>query len=101
MQHLYFTGSCLPNYVGFMETARLNDYEPIACSFHDVLEIAIMHRSRLTACWRGPDGSRQEGTLRPLDLQVRDGAEWLIARDERGTDIEVRLDRLESARPLD
>jgi Rho-binding antiterminator len=79
----------------------MNDYEPIACSLYDVLEIAIMHRSRLAARWREPDGSRGEGTLRPLDLRVRDGAEWLLARDERGMDVEVRLDRLESARPVD
>jgi len=78
----------------------MTDYEPIACPFYDVLEIAIMGRQRLAARWREDDGTLREDTLAPLDLRVRGGAEWLVARDGRGEDLVLRLDRLESARPL-
>jgi transcriptional antiterminator Rof (Rho-off) len=78
----------------------MTDYTPIACSSYDVLEIAIMARRRLAARWREADGTPREGTLTPLDLRVRNGAEWLVARDAQGADLALRLDRLESARPL-
>jgi transcriptional antiterminator Rof (Rho-off) len=79
----------------------MTHYEPIACSYYDVLEIAIMRRRRLAARWREADGTPRECTLTPLDLRVRDGAEWLVARDAQGANLELRLDRLEAAHPLE
>ena len=73
-------------------------YQAIACASYDVLEIAIMRRQRLQARWRDTGHSRCcAGIIAPLDLKVREGAEWLIARDSEGNKLELRLDALESA----
>jgi transcriptional antiterminator Rof (Rho-off) len=79
----------------------MSDYQPIACSFYDVFEIAITRGQKLQARWSSDESDPREGVLTPLDFKIRDGAEWLCARDEAGSDLEVRLDRIEMALPLD
>ena len=70
------------------------DYTPIACSLHDVYEIAIMRGRRLDLCWEGEDGSTQAEVVTPKDLLVRDGAEWLAAVTRAGKSVMLRLDRI-------
>ena len=79
----------------------MSDYQPIACASHDLLEIAILRRLRLRARWRSDEGESCSGILIPLDLNVRDGAEWLTATDSEGAALQLRLDRLELAKPFE
>ena len=75
----------------------MSDYRPIACSSYDLFEIAIMRGQRLQAQWQTAGGDCCKGSLRPVGLKVRDGAEWLWAENDAGTLLELRLDRVESA----
>lgn len=68
-------------------------YVPISCDVHSQLELAIMHRQRLHARWH--DGNVwRDGIVLPLDLQTRQGEEFLICRLATGEDMDIRLDRL-------
>lgn len=64
-------------------------YEPIPCAQHERLEFAA-----LTKQWLGVrvDGVAQR--LLPLDVETRDGAEWLTAQTVDGERVTLRLDRL-------
>jgi len=74
-------------------------YIPIACTSYDIFEIAIMRHERLQTRWIGDDGIAQEALIMPLDLATRDRAEWLIAQDQQGGLLNLRLDRIETAEP--
>lgn len=66
-----------------------SSYRPIACADHERLELAALTRQWLDL--------RVDGAvlrLLPLDVYTRDGAEWLVARNETGETIKLRLDRL-------
>jgi len=71
------------------------DYRPIDCARYSELEVAILHRTPLQLQWTDPDGTTHIGRLRPRDLQTRDHAEFLLAEDERGDPVEIRLDRIQ------
>jgi Rho-binding antiterminator len=74
-------------------------YVPIPCARYDFYEIAIMHRSRLRLGWQdGKVSYEQEVT--PLNLETRDGEEFLILCDADGIRREVRLDRIRHAEVL-
>jgi transcriptional antiterminator Rof (Rho-off) len=79
----------------------MKGYQPIACALHDVFEIATLRGQRLWARWETPEGEAREGMLAPLDLRVRDRAEWLLAEDETGAHLELRLDWISSVQPAD
>lgn len=71
---------------------RVGDpYRPIDCGVHDRLEALAVLRRTVTVEWVGEDGTAASGTVgRILDIQVAEGAEWLILEGgER-----IRLDRL-------
>ena len=74
-------------------------YEPIACHLHDTYEIAIMGQRRLQLRWRDGDSEHSESVL-PLDLRTADSAEWLLARDDHGEQLLIRLDWISDARPM-
>ncbi len=75
-------------------------YEPIPCDQYSRYELAILRRRSLRVCWLGRRGQTHIGTLRPLDLRTRSGAEYMIARD-RGNALRVlRLDRIRRAQVL-
>ncbi len=76
-----------------------DDYQPIACGFYDVFEIAIMRRQRLAMRWRDSNGETVYGPVTPLDLSTRAGAEFLSARDDTGRIFEIRLDAIIAAEP--
>lgn len=74
-------------------------YVPISCARYDFYEISIMHHQRLRLGWR--DGKLSyEQDVTPLDLETRDGEEFLILRDANGVRREVRLDRIRHAEAL-
>lgn len=81
-------------------TEPLPPYRPIDCALHSRYELAAMHRQPLHIRWRDQHGDRQ-ARLTPLDLQVRDGAEYLLARAAGGAVCRIRLDRIRSAEPAD
>lgn len=76
------------------------DYIPVSCTIYSGYELAIMHRQRLRVTWQDPQGHHHLATLFPLDLQTRDGQEFLLARSASGHSVRLRLDWIRSADPL-
>ena len=79
----------------------MTDYHPIDCALYSRYEVAIMHRERLRVCWRDPDGFTHLEILQPKDLQTRSGAEYLIAMGADSRRLELRLDHIREATPLE
>jgi len=78
----------------------MNQYKPIACADYDTFEIAIMRGQNLNVDWRDTDGSARRITLKPTDLKIQEGAEYLIAETAQGEKMELRLDWIETAEPV-
>jgi transcriptional antiterminator Rof (Rho-off) len=78
----------------------VSDYRPIACARYDGLEAAIVRGLPLRVRWRDEAGGGHEGVIMPLDLGVREGAEYLMARDGGGHPLSLRLDRIGSFGPV-
>lgn len=78
----------------------MSDYRPIPCQIYAELEVAILHQVRLRVAWREDDGRQRLEPLRPTDLNTRNHAEYLLARDSQGRDLEIRLDRITRFEPL-
>lgn len=75
-------------------------YRPIPCALYSRYELAVLRHVRLTVAWRDDEGTHLE-RLEPLDLETRDGAEYLLARPlAGGTPRRLRLDRILRAEPL-
>jgi len=73
------------------------DYLPIACATHELLEFAVLRRQKLRLAWRSEQGDGEfRETVQPLDVETRDGAEWLTVRRGDGSSERVRLDRIVS-----
>lgn len=70
-------------------------YRPISCAMHSELELAIMHKRRLDLRWT-ENGRRRTTRLQPLDLETREGNEYLLGEDATGQRRRIRLDRIES-----
>lgn len=74
------------------------DYRPIDCGLHSRYELAIMHGTPLHLLWCDAQGEEHEATLRPLDLRTTPTKEeLLVAKDEHGARVEIRLDRIREA----
>ena len=72
----------------------MTSYQPISCDRHSQLELAIMHRQHLQIEFLQA-GERLNLTIKPLDIIARkDKGEYLIAENESGQTIEIRLDKL-------
>ncbi len=69
----------------------MSGYRPISCALHSELELAIMRRQPVTL-YRKSAGDLA-GFL-PLDLRVRDGAEFLSGH-LCGVAMEIRLDDIQ------
>jgi Rho-binding antiterminator len=76
-------------------------YEPVACAFHERLEFAVLRRQRLDLHWLGEDGSERAENVLPVDVETRDGAEWLTVRRRDGEMERIRLDRIHAARQVE
>ena len=72
-----------------------NEYLPIDCDQHSVLELLAMRRIRVVAQARQQNGEGQisaEGEVH--DVLTRDGAEYLLLLEPGGNTLSIRLDRL-------
>lgn len=75
-------------------TTNDDGYRPIDCDQHSILELFAMRRKVVVAHARDEaDVSfRLDATV--FDVLTRDGAEYLLMRDDAGNTHQVRLDRL-------
>lgn len=71
-----------------------NDYRPIDCGLYSEYELAIMQRRRWRMHWRDEAGDDHLETLRPTDLQTRQGQEFMYALTDGGAERCIRLDRI-------
>ena len=76
----------------------MQPYQPIACHLHDIYEIATMKRQPLKLRWL-ENGEETQQTVRPLDIETSDGAEWLHAESDHGQLLTIRLDWILHAEP--
>jgi Rho-binding antiterminator len=73
-------------------------YKPISCADYDVYEIAIMHGESLQLVWRDKSSQDNISVLKPIDLQTREGAEFLVAINIEGKTLQLRLDYIQSCK---
>ena len=72
----------------------IKQYIPIACSLHDLYEIAIMHRTRINITWIDDSGRDHEEVIMPMDIVVKKSEEFLLFFDGKGNERMVRLDHI-------
>jgi Rho-binding antiterminator len=71
-----------------------NGYRPIDCGLYSEYELAIMQRRCWRMHWRDEAGHDHLETLRPTDLQTRQGEEFMYAITDDGSERCIRLDRI-------
>ena len=71
-----------------------DQYKPIACALHDEYEIAIMRGQKIRITWLDDSGRSHESVVLPLDTRVESGEEFLVAEEEGGELLTIRLDRI-------
>ena len=76
----------------------MTDYIPIPCSQYDRYEVAIMHRRWLRLTWYA-DNVVYRRIVEPIDLQTRDGEEFLICGKGSET-FSIRLDQIRTVETL-
>lgn len=78
--------------------AMTTDYSPVSCDLHSEFELLAMRRAlvRLDAQLSGEEIHDLE--CRVLDVQTRDGAEYLELEDLTGRRLSCRLDRIRALR---
>jgi len=73
-----------------------SDYEPISCSFHDVLEHHASRGDVVLVAYETKEGEKK-GSFWLLDVFARDGADWvrmLSLGEDKTKAFDIRLDRL-------
>ncbi|MCW9058848.1 MAG: transcriptional antiterminator, Rof [Gammaproteobacteria bacterium] len=78
----------------------MSEYTPIDCELYNQYELAILHHRRLRVCWRDTRDETHIAMLTPRDLQTREGAEFMIAEDQDGQSLELRLDWIQHVEML-
>ena len=80
----------------------MNVYTPIDCGLHSQYELAIMRGWRLRMRWRDEAGGSHLETLRPTDMETREGAEYMLVEsgDHREA-LRIRLDMIDDWECLD
>jgi Rho-binding antiterminator len=78
----------------------MTEYTPIDCALYSQYELAILHHRRVRVSWRDARGEVHIAMLVPRDLQTRAGAEFMIADDQDGQRLELRLDQIQHAEVL-
>jgi len=69
-----------------------NPYTPIDCAIYDIYEIAIMQKKQLNLKWLNDDGQICNEQLKPVKLQIKNKAEYLLLDSE--IVFEIRLDKI-------
>lgn len=72
----------------------MTDYVPIDCGLHSEYELTIMRRTTLRLCWRDADDDIHIERLIPVDLQTRNGEEFMLAISADGSELCIRLDHI-------
>jgi Rho-binding antiterminator len=75
-------------------------YIPIPCVEHERLEFAVLRRQKLVLQTINSAGQVQQQMVLPIDVATRDQAEWLTYRDDAGQVCVIRLDQIQSAKPV-
>ena len=75
----------------------MNDYTPVACSFHDQLEHLAIRRTKCRIFYR-QDGEEMSVEGRIADILVSDGAEYVIIEPDG---LRIQLDRIQRIQPTD
>lgn len=78
----------------------MTDYTPIDCGLYSEYELAVLHKRRLRISWRETDGQIHILVLLPTDLRTRNHAEFLVAEDSEGRQLELRLDQIVKIQPV-
>lgn len=77
----------------------MSEYETVSCASHSEYELWIMHGELLRVRWFDEDGLEHTELLRPVDLETRQGDEYLVARTESDQRRRIRLDKIAAAHP--
>ncbi|VAW63427.1 hypothetical protein MNBD_GAMMA09-810 [hydrothermal vent metagenome] len=72
-------------------------YQPIACADYDIFEIAIMRGHLLILQWRSDAGETLKKTVKPVSLDIYQGAEYLCFELLNMDILKLRLDKIISA----
>jgi transcriptional antiterminator Rof (Rho-off) len=78
-----------------------NDYVPIDCDQHSVLEVLAMRRTSVVAQFTLGEGPRVSAEGAVMDVLAREGAEYLILLDQAGQELSIRLDQLQGLSATD
>jgi Rho-binding antiterminator len=68
----------------------MDDYQPINCEFHDLLEAAATRRQRILIEYLDEAGQPKRTSAMVVDVKSKEGAEYLYTDDSSV----IRLDRL-------
>lgn len=75
-------------------------YQPVSCDLHSELELNIMHGKRLQIQF-SKDDELLTLVIKPMDIVSRRGeGEFLLAIDESGQALEMRLDKIRNFQAL-
>lgn len=74
----------------------MTDYKPIACWTYDQYEIAILKHRKLRLVWH-EDNVLYDRIVTPLNLETRQGEEFLVFATPEGDSRRVRLDHIRRA----
>lgn len=72
-------------------------YQPIKCADYDIYEIAIMQGHFLSIKFSASSGEVLPLEVRPVELKIKDRAEFLIFETQDKQKMEVRLDNIKYA----
>ena len=77
-------------------------YQPIACADYDIYEIAIMQGRLLALEWTSLSDETVKQIVKPLQLQIQHGAEYLIYEfnNDMHEKNSLRLDKIAHAKIL-
>jgi len=77
-----------------------DSYKPIACGDYDIYEISIMKQRQLMLEWISAEGVPQKEVVKPVQLKIIEGAEYLLYEitDKNTKKIrnKLRLDKINS-----
>jgi len=72
-------------------------YTPIDCGVYSEYELAIMHQRRMRLHWQDEEGTDHVESVMPKDLKTEEKREYLLAEQQDGTTLKVRLDHIKKA----
>ena len=76
----------------------MNKYTAVSCQMHSELELIIMHKQSLKIKL-GDGYDNQEILITPYNIVTRNKSEFLLAQNDLGEYLEIRLDQIISFQP--